>query len=89
MRYPACFKADAAGGYVVTFRDVPEAMTQGETHAEALCMAADVLASAMDFYLEDRRPVPLPSPAWPGEVLVGLPAAVAGRVSRLNAEFSD
>ena len=85
MRYPAKFEAAPEGGFVVSFRDIPEAITQGETRTEALCMAADVLTSAIDFYLEDRRPVPAPSPAQAGDVLISLPPELADQVSRLNA----
>lgn len=72
MRYPARFKPAPEGGFVVTFRDIPEAITQGETEAEAMEMAEDVLYSAMEFYFEDKRPVPLPSPTKRGERLVVL-----------------
>ncbi len=76
MRYPAHLETAPEGGFVVTFRDIPEAITQGDTEAEALEMAEDVLRSSMDFYFEDRRPVPMPSSALDGERLVGLPAKV-------------
>ena len=40
------------GGYVVTCRDLPEALTQGETREEALAEAADrleeVIAACID-----------------------------------------
>jgi antitoxin HicB len=34
------------GGYVVTCRDLPEAITQGDTREKALTEAADCLAEA-------------------------------------------
>lgn len=77
LRYPAIFEAAPEGGFVVTFRDIPEAITQGDTEAEAMEMAEDALFSAMEFYLEDKRPVPLPSAALPGERLVTLLPRVA------------
>ena len=85
MRYPAKFEAVPEGGFVVTFRDIPEAITQGDSEAEAMEMAADVLVSAMDFYFEDRRAVPAPSKLQAGERLVALPASVAAKVLLLNA----
>lgn len=88
MQYPANFVADPSGGYVITFRDIPEAITQGDTDAEAMCMAQDALATALDFYFEDRRPVPPPSPPHRGERLVLLPQALAARVERFNASVS-
>lgn len=84
MFYPAKFAAAKEGGFVVTFRDIPEAITQGDSEAEAMEMAEDVLISAMDFYFEDRRAVPAPSPAKRGERLVELPASVAAKVLLLN-----
>lgn len=84
MQYPARFAHAAEGGYVVTFRDIPEAITQGDSLDEAMEMAADVLVSAMDFYFEDRRAVPTPSDPRRGERLVELPASVAAKVLLLN-----
>lgn len=83
MKYPALFTPET-GGFVVTFRDIPEAITQGDTDAEAEAMARDVLVFAMDFYFEDRRPIPPPSEAQPGERLVELPLSVAAKVMLLN-----
>ena len=84
MRYPALFQAAAEGGYTVTFRDIPEAITQGEDLEEARAMAADALLTAMDFYFEDERAVPKPSKAWAGEQYVDLPPSVWGKVLLLN-----
>ncbi|MGB7196320.1 MAG: type II toxin-antitoxin system HicB family antitoxin [Collimonas pratensis] len=85
MKYPAAFTPDQeAGGFVVTFRDIPEAITQGDTEVEALEMAADGLLTAMDFYFEDKRQVPLPSKAKKDERLIQLPLSVAAKVLLLN-----
>ena len=83
MQYPATFTPDEIG-FVVTFRDIPEAITQGDTESEALDMARDVLMSSMDFYFEDKRPVPPPSAPLPGERLIPLPLSVASKVLLLN-----
>lgn len=83
LQYPAQFAPDGEG-FVVTFRDIPEAITQGDTEAEAVAMAADALLTAMDFYFEDRRPVPAPSAPQPGERLVSLPASASAKVLLLN-----
>lgn len=84
MYYPAQFTPAEEGGFVVTFRDLPEAITQGDDKTEAREMAADVLLSTMDFYFDDKRPVPLPSKPQKGEELVELPAAVYAKVLLLN-----
>lgn len=84
MQYPALFEPAPEGGFVVTFRDIPEAITQGETEAEALEMAEDALLTCMDFYFDDKRAVPPPSKARKGERLVALPPSVAAKVLLLN-----
>jgi antitoxin HicB len=61
--YPVILEAQPEGGFVVTFPDVPEAITQGEDADEALMRAVDALESALSFYIEDRRPLPTPSAA--------------------------
>lgn len=83
MKYPAHFEPDTVG-FVVTFRDIPEAITQGDDEAEAMAMAQDALLTALDFYFDDGRPVPAPSPALPGERMVALPLGAAAKVMLLN-----
>ena len=83
LRYPALFESDG-NGFCVSFPDIPEALTSGETMDEARAMAADALLTAMDFYFEDRRPVPAPSKAKRGEELVALPASATAKVLLLN-----
>ena len=84
LKFAARFEPDPNGGYVVTFRDIPEAITQGDTLEEARTMALDALITAMDFYFEDGRAVPAPSKAKRSEELVALPASVATKVELLN-----
>lgn len=68
------------GGYVVTFPDVPEAITQGDTEEEALRNGLDALITALDFYFEDRRTVPIPR-VTSGERYIHLPQSVVARSS--------
>lgn len=84
FKYPVRLEAEPEGGFVVSFRDIPEALSQGDTREEALQMAEEALVTAMDFYFEDHRPVPLPSKAKRGEVLVALPPSLAAKVALLN-----
>ena len=85
MHYPAVFEADADdGGYVVKFRDIPEAITQGDDDADAMAMAEEVLISSIEFYLENKRPIPAASTARRGERLVRLPANISAKVLLLN-----
>ncbi|MEY4730133.1 MAG: hypothetical protein RL020_1291 [Pseudomonadota bacterium] len=83
--YPIKLKADKVnGGFVVTFPDIPEAITQGDTEAEALLSAKAALESALDFYFEDNRIVPQPSKPKRGQKLVELPASLSAKVLLLN-----
>jgi antitoxin HicB len=84
MRYPVHLKKAREGGYVVTFPDIPEAITQGETLEDSLQHAQDALESAMEFYFEDRRRVPAPSKPKPRQRVVELPASLTAKVLLLN-----
>ncbi len=83
MKYPATFTPET-GGFVVTFRDIPEAITQGDDEADAVFMATDVLQCAIGVYFDEKRPVPAPSNPKKGERLIALPASVAAKVLLLN-----
>ncbi len=61
FEYPVLLTPAEEGGFVVTFPDVPEAITQGEDKADALLHARDALESALMFYVDDFRPLPTPS----------------------------
>lgn len=61
LEYSARFTPDReAGGFVVTFPDVPEAITQGDTEQEAVDYARDVLQMALGTYMERGMDVPTP-----------------------------
>jgi antitoxin HicB len=81
--YPVNLRKD--GKFVlVTFPDIPEAITQGDNRAHALEMAREALEVSMDFYFEDRRLVPMPSKPKRGQALVELAPSVAAKVLLLN-----
>lgn len=83
--YPITLTPDTTdGGFVVTFVDMPEAITQGDTEEQALVAARDALESALDFYFEDKRTVPPPSKARRGQHVVELAASLSAKVLLLN-----
>lgn len=83
--YPITLTPDAKdGGFVVTFVDIPEAITQGGSLQQALEAAKDALESALDFYFEDKRAVPPPSKAKRGQHVVELAASLSAKVLLLN-----
>lgn len=72
--YPAALTPDPDGGFTVTFRDVPEAITEGDTSEEALLRAEDALESALAMYVAAKEPLPAASAPQPGEAMVPLSA---------------
>jgi len=85
MKFPVNLTADEmAGGFVVTFPDIPEAVTQGETREEALQMALEALETALEFYFEDKRTVPIPSRVKRGQYVIELPASLSAKILLLN-----
>jgi antitoxin HicB len=74
---------------MVTFPDIPEANSQGDSVADALKMAADALETALDFYFDAGRPVPAPSKPKRGQHTVELRASVAAKVLLLNEMSSQ
>jgi antitoxin HicB len=85
LAYPVRLTPDReSGGYVVGFPDIPEALTQGETVEEALQQAHDALETALDFYFDDRRPVPMPSRPKRGQRTVVLPISIEAKILLLN-----
>jgi antitoxin HicB len=75
--YPATLTPDPSGGFVVTFRDWPEAITQGEALEEALLEAADCLEEAVAARIDDRGEIPAPSASQPEEHPVAVPIQTA------------
>lgn len=58
--YPVELVADG-DTVLVTFPDLPEAITFGADTDDALAQAVDALETALSFYIENRSPLPLPS----------------------------
>ena len=85
FKYPVTLTPDKkAGGFVVTFKDVPEAITQGDALPQALAAAKEALESALDFYFEDKHAVPAPSKPRRGQHVIELPASLSAKVLLLN-----
>jgi antitoxin HicB len=75
--YPVHLESSSEGGFVVTSRDVPEAITQGDTLQEALNEAIDALDEALQGRIEDGEDIPSASRARKGEYLVAPPVGTA------------
>ncbi len=82
--YGAKLQADPDGGFIVSFPDVPEAITGAASYDEALAMAEDALAVALLARLEDGAPVPRPRASGGGLVPVAVPAATAAKLALIT-----
>ena len=68
--YPATLEPDEDGRPVVTFPDLPGAVTDGADEAEALSEAADCLSAALATRITDGEAIPPASAALPRQHLV-------------------
>lgn len=83
--YPCQLLTDEDGGIVVTFPDVPEAITGGKDHAEALAMAEEALAVALAGYVHEKWSIPTPSAIADDRRLVSVPVVVAAKLALYTA----
>ena len=83
--YPCKLTPGEEGGYLVTFPDVPEAITGGATRSNALEMAEDALATALAGYVHEEWYIPEPSLPAKGQDVVSVPAVVAAKLMLYSA----
>lgn len=79
--YPAKLTPDEDGRLVVSFPDLPAALTDGADRVEALAEAVDCLATALMAYVDAGELPPTPSSAKRGQRLVVLPTLVAAKIA--------
>jgi len=80
--YPVVLTPDEAdGGFVVTFPDLPEAITQGDDTASALEEAADALEEAIAGRIRRGDPILAPSPGVETQPRVPVPALTAAKAA--------
>jgi len=76
--YPVKLSRDRKdGGFVVTCRDIPEAITQGDTADDALLEAEGALQAALEGRIEDGLDIPVPTQAVRGERMASTPITTA------------
>lgn len=83
LAYPVALQ-EHQDAVLVSFPDVPEALTEGVTRHEALEEAHDCLVAALGGYVQDGRDVPAPSPP-DGRPVVELPATIALKLALYEA----
>ena len=69
------------GWFVVTFPDVPEAITCGKSVEESLYLAEDALLVSLTFYTDAWEPLPAPSPLSDGQVLIKIPPLQSAKLA--------
>lgn len=87
--YPVAVEHEEGGEYVVTARDVPEAITSGESERHALREMSEALGAALAGYALEGRSIPPPSDASPGEHLVPVAPLVAAKLALRSAMSSE
>ena len=84
MEYSVTLTQDDNDTVLVTFPDVEGAVTFGDTIEEALTRAPEALATILEAYIKDRRPIPPPS-ARRTKYRVTVPALVEAKIRLYEA----
>ena len=79
--YPATLSPEPEGGFTVTFRDLPEAITYGVDDGEARTMAVDVLELAIAERMARGQDIPTASGKRAGDVLVPIRPLLAAKAA--------
>lgn len=79
--YPAKIEQDEEGFFLVVFRDIPFAVTDGKTLDEALENAADCLCEALASCIADNEEIPLASEPESDEHLIAPTALIAAKAA--------
>ena len=83
LAYPAALR-QLPDTVLVSFPDVPEALTEGETVEDAMREAMDCLVAALGGYVRNGQRIPVPSEC-PNAPLVRLPTLAAAKVALYQA----
>lgn len=75
IEYPAKIKKEEDGIFFVSFLDIEEAMTQGETMEEALFNASEVLTLSLEYRLDEEQKIPEPSQITGSDIHLISPGA--------------
>lgn len=76
---------DLGGEFMATCRDVPEFATVADDAEGALFASVEAMQVTLSGYVDDRRPIPVPSKAKRGEHLVALPVLTVAKIALFSA----
>jgi antitoxin HicB len=82
--YPVKIKPDDNGTLLVTFPDIPEAITVADSVDDVERVALEALESAFDIYFDERREIPVPSKPRRGQGTIVLSALITAKVLLAN-----
>jgi antitoxin HicB len=86
FNYPVTLASDNNNGtLLVTFTVVPEAITFGADETEALMYAVDALETALSFYVDARKPLPVASKPKRGQHTVSPSALECAKLGVYQA----
>lgn len=83
--YPALIETGDETGLVVSFPDVPEAITQGDDRADALVQASEALGLALLVYAREGRVLPKAGRSGIGATPISVEPEVAAKLAVLDA----
>jgi antitoxin HicB len=83
--YWALFEPGRRSGIVVTFPDIPEAITQGRDEADARGMAAEALGMVLLTHLEQGRPLPKASKRQKDLIAINVEPEIAAKLAVIEA----
>ena len=93
IRYPATIDKQKDGSFFVTFVDLPDTFTEGQTKEEALFNAAEVLSVMLAWRLDEAKDIPAPTLKIKGAYYIApdakTQAAMLLRLARGERSFSD
>lgn len=81
FEYAVMLTPATEGGFVVTCRDLPQLVTQGEDVADALSEASDAMDEVFAAYMQGKLDFPTPSKSQPGEYRVAPPAETVAKAA--------
>ena len=81
FEFPVLLTTAGEGGFVVTCRDLPQLITQGEDQADALLQAVDAMDEVFATYMIEGIDFPEPSRLRRREQLVAPPAETMAKAA--------
>ncbi len=81
MQYPFLFSAAKEGGWVITCRDLPEAISQAEQNENRIEVAEGCLQAAIEARMRLDMEIPAASPTTKKEILIAPPLGTAAKAA--------